>query len=163
MSIVYLRKSSDEVINHCHCGDGRISYPGQMDCPWCGCGWLFSCLTCRKAFTFAEGFELDSTLEALARESIRQLWDEDPKGDDVAAWAGDMEQILEDVEVGKRYVIIDGQVIPADCEGAEFNGWFASHKLESLPQVDALNDSEILDKTLALPKYWIDRELPDCQ
>ena len=46
--IVYLKKASNELISHCGCEESRISYPAQMDCPWCGCGWLFSCITCRK-------------------------------------------------------------------------------------------------------------------
>src|SRR5438046_1427339 len=65
--MIYLRKANSDLIVHCKCGSGYISAPGQMDCPWCGCGWLFTCIDCRKAFTFAEAVEVDFTLEEMAQ------------------------------------------------------------------------------------------------
>jgi hypothetical protein len=48
---LYLRKANDDFVSHCKCpkADSLISSPGQMDCPWCGCGWLFICSRCNKA------------------------------------------------------------------------------------------------------------------
>lgn len=154
MGIVYLKKANDDVVSHCDCKDGRVTYPAQMDCPWCGCGWLFSCISCRKAFMFAEGVELDTTWEALAREDMRGMGLKKPSAEDIASWIDDMQGILEDVEPGELYVILDGAVIPADCAGCEFEGWYARHDLNSLPQVDALSDSSIIDSLLANPEYW---------
>src|SRR5262249_18861030 len=53
---VYLRKANNDLVSHCACAqaDALVTAPSQMDCPWCGCGWLFICSRCRKAFTFAE-------------------------------------------------------------------------------------------------------------
>lgn len=157
---IYLRKACDDVVSHCSCGDGRVTFPPQMDCPWCGCGWLFTCITCRKAFTFAEGFETDATWEELARDDISGGWHHEPSDEDVSAWVDAMQQILADVEPGRRYVILDGAVIPVDSAGVEFDGLHSHHDLDSLPQVDALSDSSVIPKLLANPEYWTANALP---
>jgi hypothetical protein len=68
----FLTKASDMVISHCRCPseNALIMFPAQMDCPWCGCGWLFTCRTCRKAFTFATAVEVEASLEELARQDL---------------------------------------------------------------------------------------------
>jgi hypothetical protein len=161
MKITYLRKASDEVISFCSCGDGRVSFPAQMDCPWCGCGWLFTCITCRKAFTFAEGVEIEGSWEDLAREEIRNKWQKEPEKDDVASWVEAMKEVLAEVKPGKRYVIIDGHVIPADATNVKFDGWHAHHEFTGLPQVEALSDKSALDATLGDRRYWTANALPE--
>lgn len=163
MGIVYLKKASDDVVSHCHCGDGRVTFPSQMDCPWCGCGWLFCCITCRKAFTFAEGVEIDATWEETAREDLRNQQGCEPSEIDVVAWVEAMEQILKDVEIGRRYVILDGTVFPVTAAGVIFDGWYAHHEFKTLPQVDALADPSVIDKQLGKPAYWIGNALPDAE
>ena len=54
---VYLVKANNDLISHCACSNAVIGAPAQMDCPWCGCGWLFVCSKCRKAFSFARAEE----------------------------------------------------------------------------------------------------------
>jgi hypothetical protein len=78
-----LRKTNDDFVNHCKCAkaDALISSPGQMDCPLCGCEWLFNCSGCGKAFTFAESVEVDESWEEtgdhILRVPVNQLaWDE---------------------------------------------------------------------------------------
>lgn len=44
---IYLIKDNDDLCSHCACETAYITFPPQMDCPWCGCGWLFSCTACR--------------------------------------------------------------------------------------------------------------------
>ena len=61
-----------------------------------------------------------------------------PRSKDVADWIDAMKELLEDIEAGELYVIIDGMVIPAECEGAEFTGWHAKHDFATLPQLDAM-------------------------
>src|SRR6266566_1407987 len=63
--MIYLRKANDNLVSHCKCDEAYISAPSQMDCPWCGCGWLFTCSHCRKAFTFAEAVEGDFALDQM--------------------------------------------------------------------------------------------------
>ena len=161
MKIVYLKKASDDVISHCSCGDGRITFPAQMDCPWCGCGWLFSCLTCRKAFTFAEGVELATTWEELAREDENGRFHKEPSAEQIREWVEAMKEILDGVMVGKRYAILDGTVFPADSKAIEFNGWHAHHRFDVLPQRKALHDRSVLEQTLASRHYWQENALPE--
>ena len=78
MSIIYLVKANDDLVSHCQCEQGIIAEPGQVGCPWCGCGWLFSCIKCRKAFTFATAVEIDKTWEELAREDLYSYFKQEP-------------------------------------------------------------------------------------
>lgn len=160
MKIIYLKKADDDLISFCSCGDGRVTFPAQMDCPWCGCGWLFTCMTCRKAFTFAEGVEIDGNWEDVARDDIRNQWKEEPAEDDVASWVDAMKEILADVRVGKRYVIIDGSVIRADAANFKFDGWAAHHEFAEVPQMRALADKAVLEESLGNREYWFSNALP---
>ena len=161
MKITYLKKANDDVISFCSCVDGRVTFPAQLDCPWCGCGWLFSCVTCRKAFTFAEGVQLEATWEEIAREDIRKRWEEEPTDDDVASWVESMKELLSGVRPGGRYVIIDGSVIAADSQGITFDGWHSHHDFASLPQIEALSDKSVLDEKLSNREYWQSTALPE--
>jgi hypothetical protein len=131
-----------------------------MDCPWCGCGWLFTCITCRKAFTFAVGIEIDATWEQLAREDIRNCWGHRPSKKDITEWIAAMREILANVKDGKEYVILDGMVIPTSSKNIEFDGWYAHHKVKSLPQVDALSNAAVLEKRVGNRDYWEKNALP---
>src|SRR5438045_9747402 len=98
--MIYLRKANSDLIDHCKCGGGYISSPGQMDCPWCGCGWLFTCVDCRKAFTFAEAVEVDFTLEEMARRN-RKHWGRagtEPSAHEISDWVDFMRDFLQDIE-----------------------------------------------------------------
>lgn len=154
MTITYLKKANDDVISFCECGDGRITFPPQMDCPWCGCGWLFTCITCRKAFTFAEGVEMTTTWEELARGDLRNGWNKEPTREEVEGWIAAMKEMLDGVKPGEQYVIIDGRVISVDAKKVSFDGWHAHHELVTLPQVEARSDKSILDAHLGSRPYW---------
>ncbi len=160
MKVVYLRKAGDGVISHCKCGDGLIAFPAQMDCPWCGCGWLFSCITCRKAFTFAEGVEIETAWEDLARVDRTNYRQAEPSEDEVHQWIETMKIILKDVRVGERYVILDGVVLGAEERDVEFEGWHSYHRFGTLPQFEALDDLSVLKETLDNRAYWMANALP---
>ena len=154
--MIYLRKANSDVIDHCKCSGGYISSPGQMDCPWCGCGWLFTGVDCGKAFTFAEAVEVDFTLEGIAERDL-QRWKpagEKPSAEEVQEWVGFMRLFLRDLELGKRYVYFDGVVIAADADGVSFEGFHSSHDLAVVPQVEALRDQRIISDLLSNPQYW---------
>lgn len=154
--MIYLRKANSNVVNHCKCADGYISAPGQMDCPWCGCGWLFTCSDCRKALTFAEGVEVDFTLEEMALRDL-QHWNRAgtaPSAEDIQGWVDFMRTFLQGVELGRRYVYLDGVVIPTDADGITFEGIHSSHDLAVVPQVEALRDQSIIRDLLSNPRYW---------
>ena len=154
--MIYLRKANSDVIDQCKCSGGYVSSPGQMDCPWCGCGWQFTCSNCRKAFTFADAVEVDFTLEEMAERDL-QHWKRAGKklsAEEVQEWVDFMQLFLRDLELGKRYVYFDGVVIAADADGATFEGFHSSHDLAVVPQVEALRDESIISDLLRNPQYW---------
>ena len=157
---VYLKKANDSVISHCKCIGALITFPPQMDCPWCGCGWLFTCVECRKAFTFAVGVALDEPLEAIGRRDLRNRGEE-PSDADVRDWVAAMRELIHEVKPGELYVCIDGRIIPAGTEQIAFDGWAARHDLSRPPQVLAINDPQILRHTLSDPEYWKKRWLSE--
>jgi hypothetical protein len=153
--IIYLKKANNDLVGHCKCKDGRISFPPQMDCPWCGCGWLFTCMSCRKAFTFAVGVELEAEWEELAREDWKAWGLTRISKKHIASWVKDMKSLVADVKVGSIYVCIDGRVFEKDAGNVEFDGIYGSHKFERLPHAAALDDAAIVDEVLSSTKYWI--------
>ena len=108
MSIIYLVKDNDDLVSHCDCEVAHITFPPQMGCPWCGCGWLFTCIECRKAFTFARGVELDTSWQGLAIRDLTNRWHEQPEAEEIEQWIAAMQELLADVQVGNRYVCLDG-------------------------------------------------------
>ena len=81
--VVFLAKANDDLISHCKCAYTFIGAPAQMDCPWCGCGWLFVCPKCRKAFTFARAVECNLTREQLAHNDLDGKYGRQPSGEEV--------------------------------------------------------------------------------
>ena len=154
---VYLRKHNDQLVSHCRCApaEALISSPAQMDCPWCGCGWLFTCTRCRKAFTFAEGVEVDGSWEQTADRSIRALYRREPEPDEAAEWVGFMKLLLRDVVPGEAYVYLDGWVLPAaEATRVAIDGWHSRHDLDVVPQVAALRDRSFGTGMLESREYW---------
>jgi hypothetical protein len=153
---LYLRKANDELISHCRCSpnDALIGAPGQLDCPWCGCGWLFVCRSCRKAFTFAEAVEIEEPWEETATRCLRGFWGRDPEPGEVEQWIGCMQILLKDIRPGNRYVYFDGWIVPTKADGITVEGWHSRHDLAVVPQVEALRDRRIIPELLAAPGYW---------
>jgi hypothetical protein len=152
--IVYLAKDNADVVCHCACPHALIAYPGQMDCPWCGCGWLFTCIDCRKAFTFARGVEVDLSWEEVARHDLIKLGIPEPSAAHIRDHAEDIEALLAGVKVGQRYVYLDGVIIPADAAAVHFTGRHTRHDLEFVPHVKAQDDYSILTEVLGNRRYW---------
>lgn len=150
---IYLMKDNDNLVSHCRCDRALISYPPQMDCPWCGCGWLFSCMKCRKAFTFARAVIVNDSWDDLARRDILGMGIE-VTDDEVNSWVESMTAYLSLVTEGKQYVAFDGEVIPTDAGAIEFDGWRSHHRLDFVPQVAALADGSIMDTLLSNVEYW---------
>lgn len=161
MSILFLVKKNDELISHCKCEESLAGDPGQLDCPWCGCGWLFSCTKCRKAFTFAEAKLIDKTWEEIAREDILGFSSKEPTKEAISEWVDCMQHMMSHLVVGKTYVYLDGCFIPTDEEDFEFEGWKSKHNFYRPPQVIALEDKEIIDSLLSNPQYWEGNAIPE--
>ena len=150
---IYLAKASDKLVSHCRCADGLITFPPQMDCPWCGCGWLFTCIGCGKAFTFAKGIEVPEPWEETAKRDLRR-WGKEPPRDRVSEWVEAMKELLRDVNPGEEYVCLDGMIIPTTATSVCFEGWHSRHDLPFVPQVAALQEPSVLDSTLGDRDYW---------
>ena len=154
MSILYLVKKNDEFISFCSCAESLVGDPGQLDCPWCGCGWLFSCTKCRKAFSFAVAAEIDKTWEEIAAEDLYGYSKKQPTDEAISEWVEGMKAMQSEIELGKTYVYLDGIFIPADEENFAMEGWYAKHEFEHVPQVAALKNEEIKKLVLSNPEYW---------
>jgi len=152
--VVFLVKTSNDVISHCRCESNLIGEPAQMDCPWCGCGWLFLCANCRKAFTFARAEEVDFSWEQLAHNDLDGKWGRQPTAEEIEVWIEFMKILLKGVQVGKQYAYIDGWVFAIDETDLAFEGWHARHELPSVPQAVAVEDRGLLDRTLGNEEYW---------
>ena len=159
--ILYLVKANNDLISHCSCANTVIGAPAQMDCPWCGCGWLFVCPTCRKAFTFGRAEEVALTWEELAHKDLDGKWGRQPSSKEIKEWISFMKILLKDLKIGKDYVYIDGWVWPTDSTNLRFDGWHAHHELDHLPQLAALANRSALDRTLDSKEYWQTRKLAD--
>lgn len=157
---VYLVKDNDDLCCHCECDKALITFPPQMDCPWCGCGWLLTCIACRKAFTFARAVEVPESWEELARRDLTGKWSEQPSAEEIGEWVGAMKAMHSHVELGKQYVCLDGLFIPTDANGVEFEGWHSRHNLDFLPQVRACEDYAVMEEILTNRDYWMDSALP---
>jgi hypothetical protein len=158
-SHVYLERDDSELVCHCNCDNALITFPPQMDCPWCGCGWLFTCIECRKAFTFARGVKVKDSWEELARRDLANRSGSKPSKEDISGWVVAMKELMAGVQVGERYVCFDGYFVQVDEPSLRFEGWHSRHKLDFVPQVAALKDPSITQRILSNPEYWRSRAL----
>jgi hypothetical protein len=76
-------------------------------------------------------------------------------------WVDDMTEVVSHFEVGDSVVYLDGAYWTVDSTQLEFDGYYASHKLDRLPHAEALNDPPSLRAMLGNKQYWLDRERPD--
>jgi hypothetical protein len=120
-----------------------------MDCPWCGCGWLFFCSSCRKAFTFAEAIEVHESWEETGDRAIRGLFQSEPEPGQVEEWVEFMNILLKGIRPGEKYVYLDGWVIPTNAKSVSIEGWHSRHDLDFVPQMAALKDSGVLTGLLS--------------
>jgi len=157
----FLFKANDDVLSFCACEGQPAMSSGQLDCPWCGCGWMISCSKCTKSFTFAEVRETDIPLIELDRREAVARGLTDVSEQDIAEWAEGMADAFAGFEAGDIVVYLDGHYWHRDSVDIDFDGYFACHRLPRLPHVEALTDPPLLVRILGDVDYWIDRELPD--
>lgn len=154
-SHIYLAKANNDLLSHCSCKDTLITHPPQLDCPWCGCGWLFSCIKCRKAFTFAIGVMVEESWEDTARRDIRNGgWEKEPSKKSTKLWITAMKAFLADVEPEQEYLYLDGMMIPRDAKRIRFEGLHSRHDFRIPPQVAAVTDKSVIKKVLYNEAYW---------
>jgi hypothetical protein len=161
--MLHIAKASNEGVCFCECDDALMAVPDQLDCPWCGCGWLLTCAKCGKAFTFGRGVEVEGDLEAMVREDLAgRGWKKEAVREMLESATEYLRALLEDVEEGREYVYLDGAIIPADAEvPIEFDGVYARHELWELPHVKGRSDPDALHRAFEEPSYWLDRRVED--
>src|SRR5262245_31898380 len=96
---LWLVKANNNFISWCRCDDAPIAWGQQLDCPWCGCGWLFSCLKCRKSFTFARAVLMKETIQELAARDVavwrpRTPLDSAEGKEAIEQWISEMNELL---------------------------------------------------------------------
>lgn len=159
--VKYLAKANDNVLSHCRCVEPLASLPGQLDCPWCGCGWLIACATCRRAFVYAKVIEVDASYEQLVPADHERRGHAAINESHIRHDAEVMEDMLSPFSVGDIIVYLDGLYHAVDDAPVEFDGMHAHHKLDQLPHAAALTRPEALREVLGEPDYWRSREHKD--
>lgn len=156
----YIAKANNDVLSHCSCEGEIASGPAQLDCPWCGCGYLMTCMKCRKAFTFARIIDVDRTYEDIVREDLSRR-DIEVNDEVVAEGVEWMTEAFADHKVGDTVVYLDGAYLNIDTTNFAYDGWYAQHDFDRLPHVLALTQPNALQSTLGDKDYWLERELID--
>ena len=158
--VKYLAKANNDVLSFCTCEKPLAAGPSQLDCPWCGCGWLICCMDCGKAFVFAEVVDVDRTYEDIVGADFRRrgynLEEDEIKG--AARW---MAEAMEPFRLGDIVVYLDGCYFPVRERDIDFEGDFAEHRFDRLPHFLALERKEALVEALGGKSYWFERERPD--
>lgn len=151
----YLVKAGEEFVCHCKCEKALVSNPTlvQMDCPWCGCGWLFCCMDCGKPFSFARVELVDSSLEELAKRNLIAFGVE-ATTEAVVAWVELMRMLTENLDVGQELVYLDGTLVPVTESDFEFEGIHKTHRFHNVPHLDVLNGRTTVDQVLGSLDYW---------
>lgn len=154
---VHLERSSTDGVCFCECPRALVAVPDQRDCPWCGCGWLFCCAQCGRAFTYAR--------PVVVHRPLRQIVEQDMLA---RGWKSDAEQfdnateylsgLLEMIEGEGEHVYLDGAVLPLEDQNIEFEGLYANHQIDVLPHAGERGDPGSLVAMLGEVKYWTDRE-----
>jgi len=156
--IKLLAKANDDVLSHCRCEAPLASVPGQLDCPWCGCGWLVCCTNCRKAFTYARVVEVDTDYETFVRGDRQRGGYADGEEAEIRDCAEWLEESFADFAVGQQVVYLDGLYFALDDAPSQFDGLHATHDLDRLPHFVALTEPTHLNASLGKQSYWQDRE-----
>lgn len=157
----FLFKANDDVLSHCRCVGEPAMSTGQMDCPWCGCGWLISCSNCGRAFTYAVVRETHIPIVELGRREVVRRGLDSVTDQEVQEWADAMAAEFERFDSGQIVVYLDGHYWPLDARDVAFNGYFARHDLKVLPHAEALERPGALSDLLSDKAYWFERQLSD--
>lgn len=135
---LYLRKYDDSVVSHCKCAPEKalVAWPGQADCPWCGCGYLWSCTHCRSAFTFAVAVEIPGfQMEEFVRGDLVRFGYEPKRLQQVQIQqiAGYLAGLVRDLVPGSVYAYLDGCAVWREQNGVRVNGKYGVHALAEIP------------------------------
>jgi hypothetical protein len=158
-----LIKANDDLVSWCKCTSPAYASSGQLDCPWCGCGWLFTCMSCRRAFSFAKVVSSEIPLRKIMQQERSSYRNQPVALDDkeVISRTEWLDHELEPLPVGTICAYLDGKVLAVDSTDIRFNGWFALHRLDAVPQWSAHGSKAKIEALLGSKAYWLERELTD--
>ncbi|MFN3943554.1 MAG: hypothetical protein ACK4K7_01330 [Allosphingosinicella sp.] len=111
----FIFKANDDVLSFCACEGAPAMSSGQLDCPWCCCGWMISCSQCLKSFDFAEVRETDIPLVVLGRREVAARGLSNISEERIAEWAEGMAEALAPFEPGDVIVYLDGSYWAVDA------------------------------------------------
>lgn len=157
----HLEKASNSGVCHCECERSLVAAPDQLDCPWCGCGWLFSCCRCGRSFTYAKPVRLTTPVSEIVEMDFRGRGYPTLKAAffrSVSRW---MREALASVEPEKEYVYFDGYFVPLDVRRVTIDGRHGSHRVVTLPHARELKSPGALERALGRPAYWHRVRHPD--
>jgi hypothetical protein len=157
---LHLERANDRGVCFCTCERALAAVPDQMDCPWCGCGWLFSCASCGKAFTYAKPVRIAHPLRELVEWDLVGRGIKKSNRSFIKSGAEWMEILLKDVEGEDEHVYFDGYFVPLAAKNTTIEGHYANHKVKALPHAQELKKPGSL-AALENPSYWTRRERPD--
>ncbi len=131
----------------------------QFDCPWCGCGWMLSCVACRRGFVFAVAEDRgESIADLVARQAAHHAEDFPSVAPATPAEQAEIASYYEKwyrvLTPGARYVVFDDVIVPVTAPRCYVRGAYGEHRLAYVPQVAAALDQKVLRDVLCAPKYW---------
>jgi len=145
------RQDNDDLCSHCSCDPAYITFPPQMDCPWCGCGWLFTCTRCRKAFTFARGVEVDESWQQLP-SAIWSVGGRYAGGQDLRDWIAAMQELWPTWRSASSTSPRRSDY-PDRCQGRPFRGWHSSTTSTSCLRSPRWTIYSVVENILSNPDY----------
>ena len=158
-----LEKANDDLISFCKCEEGAYASECQADCPWCGCGWLFTCVRCGMSFAFAKVIETEVSPQQVVQLEYSRRFEREfaLDDDDVVEKAVWLNHEIMNLPRGTLCVFVDGKILPLNRINMEFDGRFAHHKFGILPQLAAHGSRSAIMKHLGNIHYWLERELQE--
>lgn len=138
-TVIWIAKAPDQRGGICWCKcplEEAIAKPtGALDCPWCGCGWLFTCSTCRKAFMIGEAVEVSGTLEDMVRKEYQSWGIEEPTDAELAGPQGHLQQVQTRLEFGELYVHMDSMAVLLNSKPFTVEGERRKHFFKEAPHL----------------------------
>lgn len=147
----FITKASNDGICWCECEEAYAAFPGQQECPWCGCGWLFSCTSCRKAFTYGKVVEADLDISRFYKDDMRS----GGMLPNVKIYTERANYIIKELKPfspGDEVVYLDGRILPLEKSPARFKGWHSKHSFKELPH--RAGDESVLRAAFSDEEYW---------
>ena len=145
--MIYLRKAIEPgVVNWCECAqENALAVVSQASCPWCGCGYLWSCITCRNSFTIAEAVEVPLTFDEIRELDARGFFGEERRPPGMVKWRNEASAFsTENLVLGAKYVYLDGSAHDVRADGLHFRGRIKQHSLRGIPHITAPSADDLI-------------------